>query len=205
MADLISVRKVTTDSQIQMCCVSLEKKKHSRLELKRICKLIRPSYKCSYKIVKARIDQKKVLNNERFRWIRRVKFILDDVSGVYVYDAHGHGKVSVADVSNSNFQEILDYDSDEIDEDVCVESIIDDDGDGDEKDGTKEDKELIKDFSSTSIGGNINYLKIKSNMEENSLVSKMNVEKLEDDTNRFSAVEEDIELLMTKYFQKIDM
>merc|ERR1739842_260275 len=109
-----------------------------------------PNYKCSYKIVKTtRIDRKKVLTNERFRWIRRGQFILDEVSGVYVYDAHG--KVSVEDVKNSNFQEILDYDSDEVDEDVLVETIIDDNDD--EKDRGKEDEEPMNNISSHCRGG----------------------------------------------------
>merc|ERR1712083_166616 len=178
--------------------------KHSRLELKRICKLIRPNYKCSYKIVKARIDQKKGLTNERFRWIRRVQFILDEVSGVYVYDAHG--KVSVEDVNNSNFQEILDYDSDDIDEEVLVETIIDDNGD--EKDRMKEDEERTKNISSPSMGGESidHYLNFNANMNQNNTLSKLDVEELENNATSFDdAVEEDIELLLTKYFQKIDM
>merc|ERR1712055_124797 len=192
MADLISVRKVPIDSQVKMCCSNTEKKKHPRLELKSICKRIRPNYKCSYKIVKiTRIDQKKVLTSERFRWIRRVKFILDEVSGVYVYDAHV--KVNVADVTNSNFQEILEYDSDEIDEDVCVETTIIDDS-GDEKAKTEEDKEPTKNIASPIRGSIDDYLKFNANMNQNNTLVKLGVE-VEDDPNSLDTVKEDIELL----------
>merc|ERR1712002_171714 len=178
-AHLISVRKVAADSLAQQCCKEdSDKKKDSRL--KKLCKLVNPkSRKCVYEIMKT-VDQSKIPKKERFRWIRRVKFILNEISGVYVYDsAREHGK---EDVKNNNFQDILDF--------------LDEEGRGDGEKLT----------SCTSLRSIQVYLKFKSNITGNSSISLDEDDwDVHDNSRSFDATEENVELLLTTYFEKDEL
>jgi len=221
MADLLSVRKVGAENQALKCCaqatkLETKKKKYYRPRLKRLYKLIKPNSKCSYKIVKATVNQKNVSSTERFRWIRRVKFILDEVSAVYVYEAQS--EIGMEDVTNSSFQDILELVGDdisssksddcdhgcvEVNEEVCYE-IIDDI----EQSESNEDANvplLPKMFSCTPIGNISDYLKCKTNINVKSSFSYNfdKEEELGDNVKSFAVSEEDFELLLTKYFHQI--
>eukprot|EP00092_Neocalanus_flemingeri_P007144 GFUD01007718.1.p2 GENE.GFUD01007718.1~~GFUD01007718.1.p2 ORF type:complete len:113 (-),score=19.24 GFUD01007718.1:503-841(-) len=100
MADLLSIRKLLNSENRTSAMVFTDQESdkiemedcpnRGRFHFKKFCKMPRPTSKrCVYEIFKKALTQSKKMNKERFRWIRRVRFILNDVSEIYEYVVEG--------------------------------------------------------------------------------------------------------------------
>lgn len=219
MADLISIRKLlATERQPSSCSEAQDDKietenckKRGRFHLKRFCKLPRPkSKRCVYEILKKAIKQSKVMNKERFRWIRRVKFILDEVSEVHEYEVESDaGSDDVDEFGNSELQDILLFLNDEVE--VCSKTEEDCSLASDEivptENDVKDDSIVPKLISYTSIESIDGYFNFKNNIERirHSSISNHLDEEKSEDLNDSESFEGDIELLLTKYFQNVEL
>ena len=182
--------------------------------MKRMAKLLRPKSKsCVYEILKKAISQNKVTNRERFRWIRRVGFILDEISGVYVYDEEekDSGMEIGEEITHSEFQDILLFINEKVEEGAKTDDAFKSVGcETDLANNEAEDVSIIpKLISYSSVESIDDYHDFKRNIKrlrQSSVSYHLEEDEFEKDHDEtFDAVDGDIELLLTKYFQNVEL
>jgi len=221
MADLLSIRKVMS-SEKKSSMVFTEKEsdnvkiedcqKRGKFHFKKFCKLLRPTSKrCVYEILKKALSQSKILNKERFRWIRRVRFILNDVSEVHEYVIDGSGANEECD--KSKFQDIVLLINEENGNMTVTEDSFQAGENLPKENEPKDVSAVPKLISYNSIASIDSYVNFKSNIRHlrHSSVSyqledyEASEKEMTACTNKsFDGLEGDIELLLTKYFDNAE-
>ena len=180
--------------------------------MKRMAKLLRPKSKSRvYDILKKAINQNKVVNRERFRWIRRVRFILDEISGVYVYDEEEKdSRMEIGEeITDSEFQDILLFINEKVEESAKKDDDFKSVGcETDLTNNEAKDVSIIpKLISYSSVESIDDYHDFKRNIKrlrQSSVSYHLEEEEFKIDHNEtFDPVDGSIELLLTKYFQNV--